>query len=138
MLRSAVPHSGREHFMPTALASTACMLLAQNGNATQSGWSSLFGPLFPFLMIAVLFYFLMIRPERRKKAELMAMLQSLKNNDRVVTIGGIYGTIVNAQQDLDEVTIKVDESTNTKLRMQRSAIARVITSDGASAMKTES
>ena len=48
------------------------------------------------------------------------MLQNLKKNDRVVTIGGIYGTVVNAQKDLDEVTIKVDESTNTKLRMQRS------------------
>ena len=80
----------------------------------------------PFLMIAVLFYLLMIRPERRKRAELTAMLQNLKKNDRVVTIGGIYGTVVNAQKDLDEVTIKVDESTNTKLRMQRSAIARVL------------
>ena len=89
-------------------------------------------------MIAVLFYFLMIRPERRKRAELTAMLQNLKKNDRVVTIGGIYGTIVNAQQDLDEVTIKVDENTNTKLRMQRAAIARVLSSDSASATKTES
>lgn len=124
--------------MPTVLASTACVLLAQNGNAAQPGWSGLLGPLFPFLMIAVLFYFLMIRPERRKRADLTAMLQQLKKNDRVVTIGGIYGTIVNAQQDSDEVTIKVDESTNTKLRMQRSAIARVIPSDSASATKTES
>ncbi len=136
-MRSADPHSGKEHFMPTALAMNACVLLAQNGNAAQPGWNSLLGPLFPFLMIAVLFYFLMIRPERRKRTELAAMLQNLKKNDRVVTIGGIYGTIVNAQPDLDEVTIKVDENTNTKLRMQRSAIARVVSSDGASATKAE-
>ena len=56
--------------------------------------TSLLGPLFPFLMIAVLFYLLMIRPERRKRAELAEMLQNLKKNDRVVTIGGIYGTVV--------------------------------------------
>ena len=56
----------------------ACVLLAQNGNAAQPGWNSLLGPLFPFLMIAVLFYFLMIRPEHRKRTELAAMLQNLE------------------------------------------------------------
>ena len=63
--------------------------------------------------------------------------QNLKKNDRVVTIGGIYGTVVNVQKDLDEVTIKVDENTNTKLRMQRAAIARVIASDSAAPTKTD-
>ena len=121
--------------MPTIPATNACVLLAQNVNDAPPGWTGMLGPLFPSLMIALLFYFLMIRPERRKRAELTVMLQNLKKNDRVVTIGGIYGTIVNAQADLDEVTIKVDEGTNTKLRMQRSAIARVITSDGTT--KTE-
>ena len=47
-----------------------------------------------------------------------------------MTIGGIYGTVVNVQKELDEVTITVDENTNTKLRMQRAAIARVLASDG--------
>ncbi len=102
------------------------VLLGQGSEGASPGLTSLVGPLFPFLMIAVLFYLLMIRPERRKRAELTEMLQNLKKNDRVVTIGGIYGTVVNTQKDSDEVTVKVDESTNTKLRMQRSAIARVL------------
>ena len=123
--------------MPTALNVIASVLLAADDEAAQPGLTSLLGPLFPFLMIAVLFYLLMIRPERRKRAALTAMLENLKKNDRVVTIGGIYGTVVNAQKDLDEVTIKVDENTNTKLRMQRAAIARVITSDSASPAKTD-
>ncbi len=62
--------------------------------------------LVPFGMIAVLFYFLMIRPERRKKAELLEMLQNLKKNDRVVTIGGIYGTVVATSKDGEEVTLR--------------------------------
>ena len=92
--------------------------------------TSLLGPLFPFMMIAVLFYFLMIRPERRKRQELQLMLSNLKPKDRVVTIGGIFGTVVTVMKESDEITIKVDENTNTKLRMQRSAIARVVSGDG--------
>lgn len=124
--------------MLTALNVMASVLLAQNNAPGPSARDGLLSMLLPFLMIAVLFYFLMIRPERRKRAELTEMLQNLKKNDRVVTIGGIYGTVVNAQKDLDEVVIKVDESTNTKLRMQRAAIARVLPSDSAAPAKTDS
>jgi preprotein translocase subunit YajC len=124
--------------MLTALNVMASVLLAQNAAPGPSARDGLISMLLPFLMIAVLFYFLMIRPERRKRAELTAMLQDLKKNDRVVTIGGIYGTVVNAQKDLDEVVIKVDESTNTKLRMQRAAIARVLPSDSPAPAKTDS
>lgn len=125
--------------MPTFILATT-MLLAQNGNAppqpSLTDMLRLYG--LPMLMIMVVFYFLMIRPERRKQAEQTRMLQSLKKNDRVVTIGGIHGTIVNASPESDEVTIKVDESTNTKLRMQRSAIARVLASETATTPRTES
>ena len=124
--------------MPTALNLIASVLLAEGDKAVPpSGPSSMLMSLSPFILIAVLFYLLMIRPERRKRAELTAMLNNLKKNDRVVTIGGIYGTVVNVQKDLDEVTIKVDENTNTKLRMQRAAIARVIASESAAPVKTD-
>jgi len=124
--------------MPTALNLIASVLLAEGDKAVPpSGPSSMLISLSPFILIAVLFYLLMIRPERRKRAELTAMLNNLKKNDRVVTIGGIYGTVVNVQKDLDEVTIKVDENTNTKLRMQRAAIARVIASESAAPVKTD-
>jgi len=125
--------------MLTALQVYASGVLAQgDAPAGGRGLDGMLWQMWPFLAIIVLFYLLMIRPERRKRAELTAMLQNLKKNDRVVTIGGIYGTIVNAQKDLDEVTIRVDESTNTKLRMQRSAIARVLASDSAAPAKTDS
>jgi preprotein translocase subunit YajC len=123
--------------MPTVLNVIASVLLAADGKAAQPGPSSMLIQLSPFLLIAVLFYLLMIRPERRKRAELAAMIDNLKKNDDVVTIGGIYGTVVNVQKDRDEVTIRVDENTNTKLRMQRAAIARVILSGNAAPAKTD-
>ena len=83
----------------------------------------------PFAMIAVLYYIMMVKPQRQREASHKDLLANLKKNDRVVTVGGIYGVVVNVQRDQDEVTIKVDENTNTKLRVTFSAIARVITDD---------
>lgn len=86
--------------------------------------------LFPIIAIGALFYFMLLRPERQRKAQMASMLDNLKKNDRIVTVGGIYGTVVNSQPGTSDVTIKVDESNNTRLRIQRSAIARVVTDEG--------
>lgn len=81
-----------------------------------------------FLMVVVLpimvfFYFIVLRPQRREQATRQAMLAALKKNDRVVTIGGMIGTVANISADGEEVTLKVDD--NTKVRMIRSSIQRV-------------
>jgi preprotein translocase subunit YajC len=83
----------------------------------------------PMILIGVLFYFMIMRPERKKSAGLQEMLKALKKNDRVVTIGGIYGTVVNVQENSDIVTVRVDENTNAKLRIRRSAISSVVKDD---------
>jgi preprotein translocase subunit YajC len=88
-----------------------------------------FGFLWPIVIIGILFYFMLIRPEKRKQADVTRMQQGLKKNDRVVTIGGIIGVVVNTQQGSEEVTIRVDENTNTRLRVVRSAVSRVLSSD---------
>ena len=86
----------------------------------------------PALMaIAVLFFFMMYLPEKKKQRAHRGQLEQLKKNDRVVTIGGIYGTVTNVQRDSDEVTLKVDEATNTKLRVTFGAISRVISDEPA-------
>lgn len=82
--------------------------------------------LFPLVLIFALFYFLIMRPERRKQADHKSLLGSLKKNDRVITIGGIYGVVANVQRDDDRVTLKVDETNNTKLDVTFNSIARVI------------
>jgi preprotein translocase subunit YajC len=57
------------------------------------------------------------------------MITNLKEKDRVVTIGGIHGVVTNVQRERDEVTVRVDEATGTKIRVSASAIARVITDE---------
>lgn len=78
---------------------------------------------------AILFYFIMLRPQKQKEQALRDKVNSLKENDRVVTIGGIHGVVTNVQRDQERVTIRVDEATGTKLRVNMSAIARVLTGD---------
>lgn len=78
---------------------------------------------------AILFYFIMLRPQKQKEQALRSKVSSLKENDRVVTIGGIYGVVTNVQRDAERVTIRVDESTGTKLRVSMSAVARVLTGE---------
>jgi preprotein translocase subunit YajC len=88
-----------------------------------------YGFFLPILIVMVLFYFMMVRPQQRERKQMQLMLDNLKKNDRVLLQSGIVGSVVNLQQDAKFVTIKVDESTNTKLKVLRSAIARVITED---------
>jgi len=111
-------------------AATYVLLAQQEGKqAPVEGPSLLDLPWIPFAIIGVMFYFLLIRPERKKRQDLTSLLDSLKKNDRVVTIGGIHGVVVNVMKDSEEVTIRVDEGSNTKLRVSRSAISRVIGDD---------
>lgn len=77
------------------------------------------------VLIGVMFYMLIVRPEQRKRKEQEKDIQALKKNDRVQTVGGIFGTVVNIQQD-DRVVIRVDDNVNAKLQITRSAVARVI------------
>jgi len=106
--------------------STGLILLAAGEGGGSSG---LFQILTLWLPIGFLFYWLLIRPQRREQATRRAMLRALKRNDRVITSGGIYGVVTNVHESADEVTVKVDEATNTKLRMTRGAISRVLTDE---------
>jgi preprotein translocase subunit YajC len=80
------------------------------------GIASLFLPL---ILIMVIFYFLMILPAQRKQKKVTEMLQALKTGDKVITNGGIYGTIVGLEPDA--VQLRVAEQ--VKMKVARSAIA---------------
>ncbi len=75
----------------------------------------------------VVMYIIMIRPQRLKEKKRQEMLSKLKKNDRVVTIGGIFGTVVNIRDK--DVVLRVDDGNNVKLRILRSAVARVVEKD---------
>lgn len=61
--------------------------------------------LLPMVLILVVFYFFLIRPQRKKDKQVKQMLDNLKKDDRICTIGGIYGTIVNIKDDTIELAV---------------------------------
>lgn len=89
---------------------------------------SLLTTLLPFLLIMVVMYVLMFRGPRKQQQQHKQMVQSLKKNDRVRTIGGIFGTIVDIRGE--EVVLKVDEQNNTKIKVSTSAIGKNLSQDG--------
>jgi len=82
---------------------------------------------FYILLMFILMYFILFRGPQKQKQERKRMMQSLQKNDRVQTIGGIIGTIVDIKDD--EITLKVDESNNTKIKVIPSAIGRNLSHD---------
>jgi preprotein translocase subunit YajC len=82
-----------------------------------------------FAIIGVLFYFLILRPQKSKDQQFRSLIENLKETDRVVTIGGIHGIVTNVHREAGIVTLRVDESTGAKIRVGSSAIAKVITDD---------
>ena len=104
-------------------------LLAQAPEAPPGGaqGSPLGALLLPMVAIFFLWYWLILRPQRRDQSKRETMLQSVKKNDRVVTIGGMRGSVGNISADGKEVTLKIDD--NTRIRFLRSSIQSVVTSD---------
>jgi preprotein translocase subunit YajC len=78
-------------------------------------------------LMFVLMYVILFRGPRKKQQQHKQMMQALAKNDRVQTIGGIIGTVVDIKDD--EVTLKIDESNNTKIKLVRSAISRNLSKD---------
>jgi preprotein translocase subunit YajC len=96
------------------------------GDDAAGGLGAIFGnPLMPLLVIGIMFYFLLILPERKKRKQLEETLSNLKKNDPVITSGGICGVVVNASPGSKYITVRVDESSNTRLRILRSHVTHV-------------
>ncbi|MBF1760771.1 preprotein translocase subunit YajC [Veillonella sp.] len=76
----------------------------------------------PILLMVVIFYFLLWRPQKKQQKERASLLGSLKKGQKIVTIGGIYGEIV----ELDDEKVKVQVSEKVELTFARSAIANVL------------
>ncbi|MCL2210924.1 MAG: preprotein translocase subunit YajC [Treponema sp.] len=83
---------------------------------------SLLGSFIPFIVIILIFYLLIIRPQSKKRKDTEKMLGALKKGDKVVTIGGLYGTI----QSVKETTVIMKVDDNVKLEFLRSAISNVV------------
>ena len=101
-------------------------LLAQVTSPSQP--QPLVGAIFqylPLVAVLALLYFFVFNAKRKDDKNRKSMIDALKKGDKIQTIGGILGTVL--QVDGDEITVKVDESSNAKIKFIRSAIAKVTT-----------
>ena len=106
------------------LPGTSQTTVPGSGGGTPPQASPLGGFLLPLLLMGVIMYFLMIRPERKKQKERKTMLDGLRKNDQVLTIGGILGTVASVGED--QVTLKVDEGKDIRIKVSRGAIQTVL------------
>lgn len=93
------------------------LVLLQSASKPQGGGMSL---LLMMLAIFVVMYFLMIRPQQKKQKELVKFRNQLKKGDKIVTIGGIYGTV----DDIEERTLLIEVDKNVKIRVDKSSIVK--------------
>ena len=77
----------------------------------------------PLLLVFVLFYFLIIVPQRKRQKAVDAMLDNLKSGDKVVTNGGIYGTIISIRDDKRTMQLKISENPVVRVKVARTAIS---------------
>ncbi len=82
--------------------------------------------LLPFVLIFAVFYFIVIMPAKKQQKKKDAMIAGLKKGDRIVTGGGIHGTVATVEDQ--SLLVKVAE--NTKIRISKSAVAGLVGSDG--------
>ena len=106
--------------MANLFAKFPLLLGAPEGGAGGSG--SMVTTFVTFGLVILIFYFLIIRPQNKKQKKTKKMLASLKKGDKVVSIGGIHGTVVAVKEQ--STVLKVDD--NTKLEFSKSAISSVV------------
>lgn len=103
------------------LAETGTAATGTDATTTTSSWAAMFTMIIPLALMVLVFWLLIIRPEKKRTKELQNMLDSLQIADEVVTNGGIVGLVISLQKD----TVLIETgSDRTKIRVLRSAIAK--------------
>lgn len=85
------------------------------------GGGGMFSTVIMFGLIILIFYFMILRPQQKRQKDREQLLTSLKKGDRVITIGGIHGTIVG----LEEKTVLVQIADNVKVKYEKSSISSI-------------
>lgn len=85
------------------------------------------GMLFPFILIFVIFYFIIIMPAKKKQKAHQAMLGEIKGGERIVTSGGIFGRVTRVLEDRYEIEV----ANNTRIQISKSSVANLVDVAGA-------
>ena len=92
--------------------------------AGEAGNTNIFQMIWPFILMFAVFYFLLIRPQQKKSKQRNSLLSQIKKGDKIQTIGGLQGTIVEMSDDT--IVLRVNDT--TKMTFDRSAISSVLNS----------
>lgn len=87
----------------------------------------LLNPLNLILMSMILFFLLVVRPQRSEMKKMQQKLAALKKNDRVVTSGGIHGVVIQANSGEPTIVVRIDENSGARITINRDAIVKVLT-----------
>ena len=79
----------------------------------------------PLILIFLIIYFLIIRPQKKKEDKRKEMISAVQKNDKVVTIGGVHGTVT----QVDETSVLLQVDSNVKLRVEKSALSNIAGKD---------
>jgi preprotein translocase subunit YajC len=128
--------AGCTGLFPTAATAATAATTAVGGTPTATteaptGWRAIlanYGTWIWLIVLAVAFYFLLIRPQRTRSKKTKDLMSSLSRGDEIVTIGGFYGRIKDVREDNIIITI----AGGVDVKISKSAIARVVTSQGTS------
>jgi preprotein translocase subunit YajC len=105
-------------------------LMAEAGGQPRPGGVELLLTYLPMLLIVLVAWLLLYRPERERQRRQQELLAALKKNDRVVTTAGLYGIVANVDRDNDRVLLKIDDASNVKIAVTLSSVSRVLTAEG--------
>ena len=96
---------------------------AQEAASAVAGEPSVLSGILPLILMLVVFYFLLIRPQQKKIANHKKMVDALRRGDKVVTSGGIYGTIAKVEEE----QLQLDIAENTRVKIDKNSVAVVLT-----------
>lgn len=102
---------------------SSVIMLLQAGEAAPAAGGGLLGFL-PFILIFLVLYFLMIRPQAKRQKEQQKMISELKQGDEIVTIGGIHGSIAGVREQDNTLIVKIAD--NTKIIIDRSSVGKTV------------
>ena len=105
------------------LLATIPLLFAENAPAAGDNTNAL-SSMLPLIAIPFLFYLIIMRPKQQEEKKRQSMINAIKKNDKVLTLAGIYGTVVSVDGEQDRVVLRVDD--NVKIAFSKTAILKVI------------
>ena len=98
--------------------------LAMGSGSGGGGGGGGFMALLPIILMFAIIYFLLLRPQQKRQRQQQTMLDSLRKGDRVVTAGGIFGTIVGIKEKQGIIVVRIADT--VKVELARTSIARIV------------